>query len=78
MLLFIWDYDLLKPFPITTMPDYQAYRSIAQTPGDFAVLELPIGVRTGFAMVGRGEYSAILRARSSAPDSQRLFLAAAQ
>ncbi len=56
MLLFIWDYDLLKPFPITTMPDYQAYRIIAQTPGDFAVLEVPIGVRTGFAMVGRGEY----------------------
>jgi len=55
MLLFIWDYDLLQPFPITTMPDYQAYRSIAQQPGDFAVLELPIGVRTGFAMVGRGE-----------------------
>jgi hypothetical protein len=55
MVLFIWDYDLLKPFPITVMPDYEAYRSIAQTPGDFAVLELPIGVRTGFAMVGRGE-----------------------
>jgi hypothetical protein len=55
MLLFIWDYDLLQPFPITTMPDYQAYRSIAQRPGDFTVLELPIGVRTGFAMVGRGE-----------------------
>ena len=55
MLLFIWDYDLLKPFPITTMPDYQVYRSIAQEPGNFAVLELPIGVRTGFAVVGRGE-----------------------
>jgi hypothetical protein len=55
MLLFIWDYDLLKPFPITALPDYQAYRSIAQEPGDFAVLELPIGVRTGFAIVGRGE-----------------------
>jgi hypothetical protein len=55
MVLFIWDYDLLKPFPITTMPDYQAYHAIAQTPGDFAVLELPIGVRTGFAIAGRGE-----------------------
>jgi hypothetical protein len=28
---------------------------MAQEPGDFAVLELPIGVRTGFAVVGRGE-----------------------
>jgi len=56
MALLIWDYGLLNPFPITTMPDYQAYRDIAQTPGDFAVLEVPIGVRTGFAMVGRGEY----------------------
>ena len=55
MLLFIWDYDLLKPFPVTIMPDYQAYRSIAQDPRNFAVLELPIGVRTGFAVVGRGE-----------------------
>ena len=56
MALFIWDYALLSPFPITIMPDYQAYRNIAQTPGDFAVLEVPIGVRTGFAIVGRGEY----------------------
>jgi len=56
MVMFVWDYNLLQPFPITTLPDYQAYRSIAQQPGDFAVLELPIGVRTGFAMVGRGEY----------------------
>lgn len=56
MLLFIWDYSLLNSFPITTMPDYQAYRTIAHTPGEFAVLEVPIGVRTGFAMVGRGEY----------------------
>lgn len=56
MLLLVWDYGLFKPFPITTMPDYQAYRNIAQTPGDFSVLELPIGVRTGFAVVGRGEY----------------------
>jgi hypothetical protein len=55
VLLFIWAYDLLRPFPITTMPDYRAYRAIAQEPGDFAVLELPLGVRTGFAVVGRGE-----------------------
>jgi hypothetical protein len=55
MLLFVWDYGLWQPFPITTMPDYQAYRAIAQEPGDFAVLELPLGVRTGFAVVGRGE-----------------------
>ncbi len=56
MLAFIWDYRLWRPFPITTMPDYQAYHTIAQTPGDFTVLEVPVGVRTGFAIVGRGEY----------------------
>ncbi|HZY42133.1 MAG TPA: hypothetical protein VFF59_09060, partial [Anaerolineae bacterium] len=28
---------------------------IASTPGEFAVLEVPIGVRSGFASVGRGE-----------------------
>jgi hypothetical protein len=56
MVLLVWDYGLFNPFPITTLPDYQAYHTIAQTPGEFAILELPIGVRTGFAMVGRGEY----------------------
>ncbi len=54
--LFVIDYHLYQPFPITIMPDYQVYRSIANEPDDFAVLELPIGVRTGFAIVGRGEY----------------------
>jgi len=50
------DYHLLQPFPITQMPDYQAYHTIAAEPGDFTLLEIPIGVRTGFAIVGRGEY----------------------
>ena len=54
-LLFVFDYRLAEPFPITIMPDYQAYRDIAKTPGDFTVLEVPIGVRSGFAIVGRGE-----------------------
>jgi hypothetical protein len=54
--LFVFDYHLLQPFPITQMPDYQIYHTIGSAPGDFTVLELPIGVRTGFAVVGRGEY----------------------
>ena len=54
--LFILDYRLWQPFPITLMPDYQAYHTIADEPGDFTLLEVPIGVRTGFAIVGRGEY----------------------
>jgi hypothetical protein len=54
-LLFVFDYKLAEPFPITIMPDYQAYHDIARAPGDFAVLEIPIGVRSGFAIVGRGE-----------------------
>jgi hypothetical protein len=54
--VFILDYHLLQPFPITQMPDYEIYQAIRSTPGDFTVLELPIGVRTGFAVVGRGEY----------------------
>jgi hypothetical protein len=56
VLLFTLDYRLWQPFPITIMPDYRAYRDIAAAPGDFAVLAVPIGVRTGFAVVGRGEY----------------------
>ena len=57
MMLFIWDYDLLKPFPITVMPDYQAYRS------DRAGHRRFCGARTAdrgthavSPMVGRGEY----------------------
>ncbi len=55
-LLFILDYRLLQPFPTTHMPNYQAYHAIAAEPGNFTLLEIPIGVRTGFAIVGRGEY----------------------
>ncbi len=78
MLLFIWDYDLLKPFPITTMPDYQAYRSIAQDARRFR------GARTAdrgaHRLRGRGARrdAAILCAVSSASHSHRLSLAAAQ
>lgn len=53
--LFLFDYRLAEPFPITIMPDYQTYHDIAAAPGEFAVLEVPIGVRSGFAVVGRGE-----------------------
>lgn len=55
-LAFVWDYGLWQPFPITQMPDYSIYHTLAAEPGDFALLEIPIGVRTGFAIVGRGEY----------------------
>lgn len=54
--LFVLDYRLWQPFPVTLMPEYQTYRSIANDRRDFTVLEVPIGVRTGFAIVGRGEY----------------------
>ncbi|HJW28890.1 MAG TPA: hypothetical protein VJ508_06520, partial [Saprospiraceae bacterium] len=54
--LYIFDYHLLQPFPITQMPDYSIYHTLGSMPGNYAVLELPIGVRTGFAVVGRGEY----------------------
>jgi hypothetical protein len=56
LLLFILDYRLLQPFPITVMPDYPIYHMLAAEPRNSTVLELPIGVRTGFAVVGRGEY----------------------
>jgi len=55
-LAFVWDYRLWRPFPITRMPDYSIYHTLAAESGDFALLEIPIGVRTGFAIVGRGEY----------------------
>jgi hypothetical protein len=54
--LFVFDYHLLQPFPITVMPDYQIYHTLAGDTSNTTVLELPIGVRTGFALIGRGEY----------------------
>ncbi len=55
-ILSIFDYHLLQPFPITLMPDYQIYHTLAGDTSNTTVLELPIGVRTGFAIMGRGEY----------------------
>jgi hypothetical protein len=38
-----------EPFPIFRMPDYRVYHRIAADPGDFLVLEVPVGTDSGVA-----------------------------
>lgn len=45
---------ILHPFPTHTYPDYDFYRQVAAEPGDFALLEVPFGVRTGIQRIGTG------------------------
>jgi hypothetical protein len=42
------------PFPVQVYPRYAAYRSIAAEPGAFALLEVPVGVRSGLDRIGTG------------------------
>jgi hypothetical protein len=42
-------------FPTHRFPDEPIYRTIAETPGDFLVLEIPLGIRSGTDLIGRGD-----------------------
>jgi hypothetical protein len=42
-------------FPTHRFSEEPIYRVIADTPGDFSVLEVPVGVRSGTAVFGRGD-----------------------
>ena len=44
-----------EPFPVFRMPDYRIYHAIGRTPGEFLVLEVPVGPHNLFRGVfGRG------------------------
>lgn len=40
------------PIPLFTYPDYETYREIAREAGDFTLLEVPFGVRSGAETIG--------------------------
>jgi hypothetical protein len=42
------------PLRVQSYPEYAVYRQIAAEPGDFALLEVPFGVRSGLDRIGRG------------------------
>jgi hypothetical protein len=45
---------LHDPFNVQTYPTYDVYRQIASEPGDFALLEVPFGARSGLKRIGAG------------------------
>ncbi len=44
----------LLPFPVQTYPDYDFYHQISAEPGEFTLLEVPFGVRSGLQRIGSG------------------------
>jgi transcriptional regulator with XRE-family HTH domain len=45
---------LHDPMQVQTYPEYQTYRQIASEPGDFTLLEVPFGIRSGLERIGSG------------------------
>lgn len=41
-------------FRVQTYPEYAFYEQLADEPGDFAILEVPFGVRSGLDRIGQG------------------------
>lgn len=42
------------PFRVQTYPDYSIYRQIGRESGDFSILEIPFGIRSGLEVIGHG------------------------
>ncbi|MBZ0284090.1 MAG: hypothetical protein K8L97_25340 [Anaerolineae bacterium] len=42
------------PVRVQTYPEYAIYHQLADEPGDFVILEVPFGVRSGLDRIGRG------------------------
>jgi hypothetical protein len=55
LFLMIIDYGLLRPFPISLPKEYATYREIAKDSRDVTLLEVPLGIDTGYAMFGHGK-----------------------
>ncbi len=56
LFLIVLDYGLLCPFPIFYPAKYTVYQEIANDPDDdVVVLEVPLGVDTGYTLFGHGQ-----------------------
>lgn len=53
--LVVWDYGLFRPFPVFFPKEYAAYHEIARDPRDIVLLEVPLGVDTGYTLYGHGQ-----------------------
>ncbi|GAB4448686.1 MAG: hypothetical protein Kow00120_18870 [Anaerolineae bacterium] len=63
---FTLDLGLLQPFPVLFPPDYAIYHEIGAEPGDYVILEVPVGVHSGWTGMGDGK-----RLQYYAPDHQK-------
>lgn len=50
----LWYTMELIPFETQTYPEYRFYHWVADVPGDFAILEVPFGIRSGLDRIGDG------------------------
>jgi hypothetical protein len=53
-LMFIFDYRLQRPFPTFSLPQYDTYAHIAEDKETRTLLEVPLGVFTGYTIFGHG------------------------
>ena len=53
---FALDLNVMQPFPVRFPPDYAIYHEIGQEPGDYVILEVPVGVHSGWTGMGEGHY----------------------
>jgi hypothetical protein len=53
--LLVIDSRTTAPFPVQRYPEEHIYERIADQPGDFLVMEIPLGLRTGIQSFGDGQ-----------------------
>lgn len=51
------DVGAFQPFPTRTVPDYAIHHAIAGEPGDFVIMDVPVGTHYGWTGIGRGYFS---------------------
>jgi hypothetical protein len=51
------DVGAFQPFPIREVPDYAIHHQIANEPGDFVVMDVPVGTQYGWTGIGKGYFS---------------------
>ncbi|MBI5666698.1 MAG: hypothetical protein HZC41_01710 [Chloroflexi bacterium] len=51
------DVGAFQPFPVRNVPDYAIHHQIAREPGDFIVMDVPVGTHYGWTGIGRGYFS---------------------
>jgi hypothetical protein len=50
----LWYASWSQPFETQVYPDYQVYAAIAREAGEFSLIEIPFGIRSGLDQIGAG------------------------